>query len=166
MFKKSKNINNTTEELAAIIKNFTREIIRYKPKDIIDFAAQYFYCLENDIALKYPNLQVQNSFSLETEFTAREEHKKNSQKVSSIKNEIPNKRYNLNDNEDKIEENDSNNYDIRVPISMEMEEIIKNQEINKLKVSQMKKIKENGISENEPIKKEVENFISGLFLDL
>ena len=54
----SKNLkeNNIHEKLAEILHNFTREIIRNKPKDILDFLIKYFYSLEKGIPFSYnPN---------------------------------------------------------------------------------------------------------------
>ena len=36
-----------------ILHDFTREVTRYMPKDILDFSIQYFYSLENNIELNY-----------------------------------------------------------------------------------------------------------------
>ena len=48
--------NNIHAKLAEIIHNFTREIIRNKPEDILDFLIKYFYSLEKGIPFSYnPN---------------------------------------------------------------------------------------------------------------
>ena len=47
------------EEFQQILNNFTKTIIFYKPKDIIDFAISYFISLEKRIPLKQI-LQKQN----------------------------------------------------------------------------------------------------------
>ena len=57
----SKNLeeNNFHEKLAEIIHCFTREIIRNKPKDILDFSIKYFYCLEKGIPFSYNSNQLE-----------------------------------------------------------------------------------------------------------
>ena len=41
------------EEFPEILHDFTREIIRYRPKDILDFSIQYFYYQEKLLPLNY-----------------------------------------------------------------------------------------------------------------
>ena len=41
------------EKFPEILHDFAREVVRYMPKDILDFAIQYFYYLEQNKPLKY-----------------------------------------------------------------------------------------------------------------
>ena len=41
------------EEFPAILHDFAREVVRYMPKDILDFSIQYFYYLEKGSKLNY-----------------------------------------------------------------------------------------------------------------
>ena len=41
------------EKFPEILHDFSREVLRYMPKDILDFAIQYFYSLETSSALNY-----------------------------------------------------------------------------------------------------------------
>ena len=49
-YKSSKNFSISTE-FQKILNDYIKEVIRYKPKDIIDFSYKYFYCLENNLPL-------------------------------------------------------------------------------------------------------------------
>ena len=41
------------EKFPEILHDFAREVVRYQPKDILDFSIQYFYYLENGLPLNY-----------------------------------------------------------------------------------------------------------------
>ena len=41
------------EKFPEILHDFAREVVRYMPKDILDFSIQYFYYLEQNIPLNY-----------------------------------------------------------------------------------------------------------------
>lgn len=41
------------EKFPEILHDFSREVLRYMPKDILDFAIQYFYSLETSTPLNY-----------------------------------------------------------------------------------------------------------------
>ena len=41
------------EKFPEILHDFAREVVRYMPKDILDFAIQYFFSLEQNIPLNY-----------------------------------------------------------------------------------------------------------------
>ena len=41
------------EKFPEILHDFSREVLRYMPKDILDFSIQYFYSLETNIPLNY-----------------------------------------------------------------------------------------------------------------
>ena len=41
------------EKFPEILHDFAREVVRYMPKDILDFSIQYFYSLEQNIPINY-----------------------------------------------------------------------------------------------------------------
>ena len=41
------------EKFPEILHDFSREVLRYMPKDILDFAVQYFYSLETSTPLNF-----------------------------------------------------------------------------------------------------------------
>ena len=41
------------EKFPEILHDYAREVVRYMPKDILDFSIQYFYSLESNIKLNY-----------------------------------------------------------------------------------------------------------------
>ena len=41
------------EKFPEILHDFSREVLRYMPKDILDFSVQYFYSLETGTPLNY-----------------------------------------------------------------------------------------------------------------
>ena len=41
------------EEFPNILHDYAREVVRYMPKDILDFSIQYFYYLEKGLKLNY-----------------------------------------------------------------------------------------------------------------
>ena len=51
----SKNSNQfpIPEGFPEILHDFAKEVVRYKPEDILDFSIQYFYSLENAIPLNF-----------------------------------------------------------------------------------------------------------------
>ena len=39
----------------SLLSEFTKEILRNQPKDIVDFAVEYFKCLQQGLVLDYPH---------------------------------------------------------------------------------------------------------------
>ena len=39
----------------SLLSEFTKEILRNQPKDIVDFAVEYFRCLQQGLILDYPD---------------------------------------------------------------------------------------------------------------
>ena len=77
--------NNIHAKLAEIIHNFTREIIRNKPEDILDFLIKYFYSLEKGIPFSYnPNqpLPLDNNNNNEKEDLIQDNKKLNKESDS------------------------------------------------------------------------------------
>ena len=152
------------EKFPEILHDFIREVIRYMPKDILDFAIQYFYSLEQNISLKYEEGGCNNipkiSYALEQkekinkrENTPSLPTKQNTQNVFYNKNEINNIK---NDIEiDEIKENLSKNY---TPRGTE-------ENGNELEIDNIENISNrtgntfNNISGSSSIKNGVRNFI-------
>ena len=154
MSSKYSNKHNIPKEFQQILNNFTKTIIRYKPKDIIDFAIYYFISLEKEIPLdrildksKYVNVQKKEaSINNEQKF----ENKENTHFDES------NSKGNLEDTDD-FESNK------RIPITRDLEEIIKIQEIENKK-SIKKDIGSEIVASNDE-KEKVKDFISELFIE-
>ena len=154
MSSKYSNKHNIPKEFQQILNNFTKTIIRYKPKDIIDFAIYYFISLEKEIPLdrildksKYVNVQKKEaSINNEQKF----ENKENAHLDES------NSKGNLEDTDD-FESNK------RIPITRDLEEIIKIQEIENKK--SIKKDIDSEIVATNAEKEKVKDFISELFIE-
>ena len=154
MSSKYSNKHNIPKEFQQILNNFTKTIIRYKPKDIIDFAIYYFISLEKEIPLdrildksKYVNVQKKEaSINNEQKF----ENKENTHFDES------NSKGNLEDTDD-FESNK------RIPITRDLEEIIKIQEIENKK--SIKKDIDSEIVATNAEKEKVKDFISELFIE-
>ena len=71
------------EKFPEILHDFAREVVRYMPKDILDFSIQYFYSIEQNIPLNYiegkSNEIPKISYSLEQ----REKNKQNRETLST-----------------------------------------------------------------------------------
>ena len=154
MSSKYSNKHNIPKEFQQILNNFTKTIIRYKPKDIIDFAIYYFISLEKEIPLdrildksKYVNVQKKEaSINNEQKF----ENKENTHFDES------NSKGNLEDTDD-FESNK------RIPITRDLKEIIKIQEIENKK--SIKKDIDSEIVATNAEKEKVKDFISELFIE-
>ena len=96
------------DEFPKILNDFTKSILYYKPKDILDFSFKYFYSLENNISLS-STLGAQ----LDTEISTKNEHKETI--YSTIKQQqheeilIKDNNNINNDNNEEIKDNDSKN---------------------------------------------------------
>jgi hypothetical protein len=141
------------EEFQKVYFNFTKAILLYKPKDIIDFAISYFTSLEKKIPLEQilnnqKNLNTsKNDSTLYNEQNIEDEKNKNSDDTNSY--------YNFEDNDSK-ESND------KIPLTKDLEELIINKDIgNKNKIVK-NDIKEE-IPKNDSQINTVKDFISELF---
>ena len=132
------------KDFEKVFSNFTKAILFYKPKDIIDFAINYFTSLEQKVPLekilknkKYSNI-VKTESTLQNEENISEEENNN----------------NIEDSNDEQK--------IRIPLTKEFEELIETKDIeNKNKIAKNninKEIIENNIDRNK-----VKEFISDLF---
>ena len=135
------------EEFQEILANFTKTIMLYKPKNIIDFAINYFTSLEKKIPLDQLLEKQNNLNSFGTETTLNNENSLNKDEDIDL--------------DDSISQN--NDSKIKVPISEEFKKFIglkkpenkrlKN-ESNELETSQS----------NSQIDK-IKDFVSELFID-
>ena len=141
------------KDFEKVFSNFTKAILFYKPKDIIDFAISYFTSLEKKIPLEQilnnqKNLNTsKNDSTLYNEQNIEDEKNKNSDDTNSY--------YNFEDNDSK-ESND------KIPLTKDLEELIINKDIgNKNKI--VKNDTKEEIPKNDSQINTVKDFISELF---
>ena len=187
------------ENFPQILHDFAKEVVRCQPKDIIDFSFQYFFDLENRITTSYSPLATQRNTSLNSEqnIIQTESMPINTEQseINIIKDNDMSKddEINKNDNSKNITQNkendeeDENNFENNqlkepeavVPLSKDLEELIKNkeekekEEKEEQEEQEEKEEKENneektpsmysGISGNDPEKQGVKDFVSDLF---
>ena len=170
----SKIVNNNliSEEFQKIFHTFTKEIIRYHPKDIIDFSYKYFYSLENNIPFTYSTKKIENlTVNIDSIINQKET-------VHSTLEQNDSSQGNKNDfeNDEKIIEknlvtprsdndiNDLEEPELVVPVGGEIGALIKKKE----EEEEMKKRPDSSyskISDTDEQKKGVKDFISDLFFD-
>ena len=143
------------EEFQQIFNNFTKAILFYKPKDIIDFAINYFISLEKKIPLERLLESQKYINSLGSESTLNNEQ--NITKEENINLDDTNSLDNLED----IENNDSR---IMIPMSKEFKKIIKIKEIEN-KGGLKKENNEFEISATNTERDKVKDFVSELFIN-
>ena len=137
------------EDFQKVYYNFTKAILLYKPKDIIDFAISYFTSLEKKIPLKRILNEQKNSNISKNESTLYNEDEKNKNLDDT------NSYYNFEGND----KNESNN---KIPLTKDLEElIISKDNENKNKIAN-KDIKDE-IPQNDSEINKVKDFISELF---
>ncbi len=73
------------QDLNTIIKDFSREVNRENPKDILDFAVEYFRAKEENIPFKYIPLQPGEK----REYEKKKEEKKEKKETSKTESERP-----------------------------------------------------------------------------
>ena len=132
------------KDFEKVFSNFTKAILFYKPKDIIDFAINYFTSLEQKVPLEKILKNKKYSNIVKTESTLQ-----NKENISEEENNN-----NIEDSNDEQK--------IRIPLTKEFEELIETKDIeNKNKIAKNninKEIIENNIDRNK-----VKEFISDLF---
>lgn len=188
------------EKFPQILHDFTKEVVRCQPKDIIDFSFQYFFNLENRITTSISALATQRNTTLNSEQNIiqteimpinTEQSEINVIKDNDISKDdeiIKNdnsKNINQNNENDEEDENNSVNQlkepELIVPLSKDLEELIKNSEEKKIEKEKKEKEKEkkiedekekneektlsmySGISGNDPERQGVKDFVSDLF---
>ena len=139
------------EEFQKILNNFTKAIIFYKPKDIIDFAVNYFISLERKVPLD----QI-----------LEEQKLKNIQKTDSTLNNEKNlsseEKVNLEEayNKDNLEESENEYSEVKIPMTDELKSFLQIKGINTDKI-QDKEETDNSATDSD--RKHVKNFIDDLF---
>ena len=139
------------EEFQKILNNFTKAIIFYKPKDIIDFAVNYFISLEKKVPLD----QILEQQKL-----------KNIQKTDSTLNNEKNltseEKVNLDEayNNDNLEESENEYSEVKIPMTDELKSFLQIKGINTDKI-QDKEETDNSATDSD--RKHVKNFIDDLF---
>ena len=139
------------EEFQKILNNFTKAIIFYKPKDIIDFAVNYFISLERKVPLD----QI-----------LEEQKLKNIQKTDSTLNNEKNlsseEKVNLDEayNKDNLEESENEYSEVKIPMTDELKSFLQIKGINTDKI-QDKEETDNSATDSD--RKHVKKFIDDLF---
>ena len=139
------------EEFQKILNNFTKAIIFYKPKDIIDFAVNYFISLERKVPLD----QILEQQKL-----------KNIQKTDSTLNNEKNlsseEKVNLDEayNNNNLEESENEYSGVKIPMTDELKSFLQIKGINTDKI-QDKEETDNSATDSDM--KHVKNFIDDLF---
>ena len=139
------------EEFQKILNNFTRAIIFYKPKDIIDFAVNYFISLERKVPLdqileqqKLRNIQKTDS-TLNNEKNLTSEEKVDLDETN---------------NKDNLEESENEYSEVKIPMTDELKSFLQIKGINTDKI-QDKEETDNSATDSD--RKHVKNFIDDLF---
>ena len=139
------------EEFQKILNNFTKAIIFYKPKDIIDFAVNYFISLERKVPLdqileqqKLKNIQKTDS-TLNNEKNLSSEEKVNLDETN---------------NKDNLEESENEYSEVKIPMTDEFKSFLQIKGINTDKI-QDKEETDNSATDSD--RKHVKNFIDDLF---
>ena len=154
MYSKYSKNYQFSEDFEKVISNFTKAILFYKPKDIIDFAINYFTSLEKKVPLEEILNNKKYSHLDKSESTLQ-----NEENVSE---------------EENIDINDSNSYNniensndepkIKIPLTKEFEELIEAKDIeNKAKNKIVNNDLNKEILENNSDRNKVKEFISELF---
>ena len=135
------------EEFQEILANFTKTIMLYKPKNIIDFAINYFTSLEKKIPLDQLLEKQNNLNSFGTETTLNNENSLNKDEDIDL--------------EDSISQN--NDSKIKVPISEEFKKFIG------LKKPENKRLKNESneleTSQSNSQRDKIKDFVSELFIE-
>ena len=71
------------QKFPEILQDFSREIVRYMPKDILDFSIQYFYYLEQNMPLNYIEGGSKDLPKLSLSLEQKEKSKENRETLSS-----------------------------------------------------------------------------------
>ena len=143
------------EEFQQILNNFTKALLFYRPKDIIDFAINYFVSLERKIPLDKLLESQKYINSLCSESTLN-----NEQNITNEEN------INLDDTNslDNLEDNQNNDSNIKIPMSKEFKKILKIKEIGN-KGGLKKETNDFEISATNTERDKVKDFVSELFIN-
>ena len=139
------------EEFQKILNNFTRAIIFYKPKDIIDFAVNYFISLEKKVPLDQILEQQKLKNIQKTDSTL------NNEKNLSGEEKVDLDETNNNDN---LEESENEYSGVKIPMTDELKSFLQIKGINTNKIQDKE---ETDHSATDSDRKHVKNFIDDLF---
>ena len=149
-FKKTNNFQ-IQEDFQQILSNFTKAIIFYKPKDVIDFAIKYFISLEKNTPIEQL-LEKDNYINeLKTDSTLNNEQKLVEQENVDLDDT---------NSKDILEVNDIFKPIEKIPLTEGLRNIIEMKEIEN-KINKHDDIEKNNNSIEE--KEKVKEFISELF---
>ena len=71
------------EKFPEILHDYAREVVRYMPKDILDFSIQYFYSLDQNIPLNYMEGASKDLPKLSYALEQKEKSKENRETLST-----------------------------------------------------------------------------------
>ena len=137
------------EQFPEILSNFTREIVRNQPKDILDFAIKYFYNLEkktvpyssinsnkystinSEININQTEIVSSNNEQSDIDIIRDNNNNKENRIIQSdnLKSSIDNNENNESEEYENNFINDSRENELIVPISKNLEELIKKKEV-------------------------------------
>ena len=153
------------EKFPEILHDYAREVVRYMPKDILDFSIQYFYSVEQNINFNYIE-GGSNSLPKITNATPSLSTKGNTQNKFNDKNKLPkkdeendilsDKKEVKNEIESNLEENEDNN-------NLENHEII--ELFNREKIYNKSGTTFSDISGSSEVKNEIRNFVGELMVE-
>ena len=139
------------EEFQKILNNFTRAIIFYKPKDIIDFAVNYFISLERKVPLDQILEQQKLKNIQKTDSTLNNEKNLSSEEKVNLEEAY---------NKDNLEESENEYSEVKIPMTDEFKSFLQIKGINTDKI-QDKEETDNSATDSD--RKHVKNFIDDLF---
>ena len=184
--------NSIPKEFPKIFHDYEKAVIRYNPKDIIDFSYKYFYCLENGIPLisiYSPKISTELSNSIEINSNKKEtvqstidhndinflqdKEKMNNNNVKEMIEKNDSKKITSNNNssssqgeDEEEDEKDSNNLEdstILLPSSKEMAEVIRKRKEEERKNRLDSTFSR--LSESDSQKQGIIDFVSDLFFE-
>ena len=139
------------EEFQKILNNFTKAIIFYKPKDIIDFAVNYFISLERKVPLDQILEQQKLKNFQKTDSTLNNEKNLSSEEKVDLDEAY---------NKDNLEESENEYSEVKIPMTDELKSFLQIKGINTDKI-QDKEETDNSATDSD--RKHVKNFIDDLF---
>ena len=177
------------EKFPQILHDYVKEVMRNQPKDILDFSIKYFYSIENKMLRNQSSLTNKRStINTELNINLDETNQDANAQSNTIQfkdniytsriNEMEKEESKINNSNESVEEdNDDNNENVImepeliVPISKEMEELIKKREEEEKEQNNISRYEKrppsviSGISDNNSQKQDVKDFVSDLFND-
>ena len=139
------------EEFQKILNNFTKAIIFYKPKDIIDFAVNYFISLERKVPLDQILEQQKLKNIQKTDSTLNNEKNLSSEEKVNLEEAY---------NKDNLEESENEYSEVKIPMTDELKSFLQIKGINTDKIQDKE---ETDHSATDSDMKYVKNFIDDLF---